>query len=94
MEIKNLINSFAGKIMISIILGIGFATIFKKTCIDKSCLTFHGPVINLEKFHKHGEKCYKYKLNTVKCDKLKQIIDIKNPPEELNPSYFSLGNLF
>jgi hypothetical protein len=94
MEIKNLINSNVGKIMISIILGIGIAVMFKTTCLDKNCITFHGPIIPAitEKIQKHGEKCYRYKLKTVPCDNLKEIIEIKNPevmPLDEKSSIFS-----
>ena len=53
-----------GKIFISIFLGLGLATLFRKVCNDKNCLVFHGPVISEidGKTYQFGESCYKYEL--------------------------------
>jgi hypothetical protein len=69
----------------SIILGLGFATLFRKVCTEKNCLMFNGPIISdLEgKIYKHGDKCYKYSSNTDKCDSTKKQVDLMNKePEE------------
>jgi hypothetical protein len=78
MHIKRLITSPVGKIVISILLGIGLATMFRKACNDRNCIIFNGPVItDVEgKIYKHDNKCYKYTTESVRCDKTKQIIDI------------------
>jgi hypothetical protein len=75
---KRLLNTPLGKILISIILGIGLATLFRKVCTDKNCIVFHGPVINNieDKIYGHGDKCYKYKVIPDTCNPMKRIIDI------------------
>lgn len=87
MNIKRLINSPIGKIIISIILGLGLATIFRKACKDKNCITFNGPIISTVegKIYKHGDKCYNFSATSEKCDNSKKIIDI-GEPEQLSPS--------
>jgi hypothetical protein len=83
MNFKRLLNSELGKNIISILLGIGLATLFRKVCNDKNCIVFNGPVISEfeGKIYKHGEKCYKYDIHPDKCDSTKKVIDIA-PPEQ------------
>jgi hypothetical protein len=87
MNFKRLLTTPLGQIMISIILGLGLATLFRKACDDKNCIVFNGPVIKeIEgKIYKHGEKCYKYSSVSDKCDSTKRVIEISEPkPEEKN----------
>jgi hypothetical protein len=87
MNFKRLLNTPLGKIFISIILGIGLATLFRKVCTDKNCINFNGPIISdfEKKIYKHGEKCYKYTTNSDTCDPLKRVIDISDPIEKETP---------
>lgn len=85
MNFKRLLNTPFGRILISIILGIGLATLFRKVCKDKNCIIFNGPVISEfdDKIYKHGEKCYKYTTVSDVCNPIKRIIDIGDPiPKE------------
>lgn len=77
MNLQRLLNSESGKFVISIVLGLGLATLFRKVCTDKNCISFHGPVISEEDIYKHDEKCQKYVLQSTKCDSTKKIIDIE-----------------
>ena len=67
-----------GKLMISVLLGLGLATLFRKVCTDKNCIRFNGPVITdvQGKTYKHGEKCYQYTSNATKCDPKKKVMDM------------------
>jgi hypothetical protein len=38
--IKSLLNSTKGKIIVSILLGFGIATLFRKSCENRKCLVF------------------------------------------------------
>lgn len=78
MDIKKFMNTDTGKTIISILLGFGLATLFRKVCNDKNCITFSGPIISdiEDKVYKHGNKCYKYNAISEKCDSTKRIIDI------------------
>lgn len=67
-----------GRIIISLLLGLGLATMFRKACTDGSCLSFNGPVISEVdgKTYKFGEYCYKYELFPATCDSTRRTIDI------------------
>jgi hypothetical protein len=84
MNFKRLLYTDLGRIFISIILGLGLATLFRKICTEKNCIRFNGPIISdLEgKIYKHGDKCYKYSTETDRCDSTKRQIDLMdNSPE-------------
>lgn len=85
MQIKVLLNSPMGKIFISILLGLGLATMFRTVCEEKKCIRFAGPVISEVdgKIFKHGEKCYKYDVESSgKCDETKKVLDIQVKQKE------------
>ena len=46
MNFNRLLNTKLGVFFISIILGLGLATLFRKVCNDKSCIIFNGPIIS------------------------------------------------
>uniref|UniRef100_A0A6C0D3J4 Uncharacterized protein n=1 Tax=viral metagenome TaxID=1070528 RepID=A0A6C0D3J4_9ZZZZ len=84
MNFKRLLNTPVGRNIISILLGIGLATLFRRACTDKNCTVFNGPVISeIEgKVYKHGEKCYKYSTVSEKCDPMKRVVDIREKSDE------------
>ena len=78
LNIKRLLNTDLGRFFISVIIGIGLATLFRKSCTDKNCIVFDGPVISEVdgKIFKFGEFCYKYDLRPSKCDPTKKTVEI------------------
>ena len=74
MNLKNIIKSKVGKIIMSIILGLGLATIFRGYCYEKKCLVFLSKKPkNIEnKIFKEDNKCYKYKLKSTSCESKKK----------------------
>lgn len=78
MNFKRLLHTSLGQTIISIVLGIGLASLFRKVCTDKNCIVFNGPIIGdiEDKIFKHGDKCYKYKPTPDKCDTTKKIVDV------------------
>jgi len=84
MNFKRLLNTELGRILISILLGLGLASLFRKVCNDRDCIIFNGPVITeLEgKTYKYGEHCYQYSMHADKCDPNKRIIEISSKEEE------------
>lgn len=88
-NIGQALRSPAGKAFISVILGIGLASMFRKVCNDKNCITFKGAVIQTvdEKIYQYGDHCYKYTSQPVKCDPTKKIVDIASPENVFDPSY-------
>jgi len=81
MHFRRLLNTALGKFMISILLGLGLATLFRKVCTDKNCISFNGPVISEVdgKIYQYGDKCYKYVAKAASCDSTKKIVDIASP---------------
>lgn len=77
MNLKRLLNTEIGISIISILLGIGLATLFRQVCTDKNCIVFNGPILDEinGKIFKFDERCYKYELEHAKCDANKQIVD-------------------
>ena len=84
MHFKRLLTTYLGKFFISLLLGLGLATIFRKVCKDKNCIDFKGPILgDIDgKIYKHGEKCYKYSTHTDKCDTTKRQIDLMDKDAE------------
>ena len=62
-----------GKILLSIIWGIGLATLFRKVCKGRSCIIMKGPKPNEvdNKVYRFNKKCYKYKAYSTTCKKKK-----------------------
>ena len=85
MNFKRLLNTELGRVFISILLGLGLATLFRKACEGKDCILFNGPVISEidGKTYKYGEHCYKYSLHSAKCDPIKKTVQFSGPKEEL-----------
>lgn len=67
--IQKLINSNAGKYIISILLGIGLSTLFRNACNDRKCIIFKAvsPENVKDKIFKVDKNCYKYTHEQVKC---------------------------
>ena len=78
LNFQRLLHTPLGKIIISILLGLGLSALFYQTCQGKNCIAFHGPVISDfdDKIYKHGDECFKYNVVSAPCDKRKNIIDI------------------
>ena len=79
-NLKNFLNSQKGRIIISILLGFGIATLFRKSCENRNCLVFKAPSINKikDKTFLFDEKCYKYTEKNVTCDNNKNVLKISN----------------
>ena len=77
MYLRRLIYGDVGKVVISIILGLGLATLFRKVCKDRDCIIFKAPDIKKIKnqIFKFDGKCYKFEENIEKCNKNKKIIE-------------------
>jgi hypothetical protein len=69
MYLDKFVHSNTGKILMSIILGIGLATFFRSVCIGRNCRVFSSPPIEEidEQTYKFNDKCYKYTAKTTSC---------------------------
>ena len=70
--LHNLINTLhtkLGKILVSILLGLGLASLFRNSCEKRNCLVFQAPPLDevKENTYKHDGKCYKFKEKSVNC---------------------------
>ena len=74
MYLKRLLYSKYSKVIISILLGIGLSTIFRKICNERNCLKFVAPNFNeiKGKTFKHNNECYKFQEKQATCNKEKK----------------------
>jgi hypothetical protein len=69
MYLGKFVHSETGKIIMSILLGFGLASLFRTVCKNKDCLIFHAPPLDQikNKIYKSGNKCVKYNPVATKC---------------------------
>ena len=79
-QLNRILNTTLGRIIISILLGLGLSTLFKKSCSGQSCITYHGPILGQidGKTYQYGEKCYQYTISPIKCHAQKKSVDFSN----------------
>ena len=78
--IKNIVKAMhtqQGKYLISIILGIGLASLFRKACKKRNCLVFRAPPLDevSSNVYSYDSKCYKFKEKAAKCNRNKKTVD-------------------
>ena len=76
-NVRKLIHSKVGQYIISILLGLGLATLFRKVCNDRNCLVFKAPKIDKidNQIFEFDDKCYKFTKKATTCDNSKKIVD-------------------
>jgi hypothetical protein len=64
------VHTQTGKLIMSILLGFGLASLFRTVCKNKECLIFHAPPLEQiqDKIYKNGDKCVKYSPVPTKCN--------------------------
>jgi hypothetical protein len=75
---KRFTDSLFGRILISVLLGLGLATLFRKVCKDRKCMIFRAPDISniKDKIFKYNNKCYQYTEKSQSCKtQNKKIVD-------------------
>ena len=78
--VNNLMYTSRGKFILSIIFGLGIATIFRKFCSGKNCYDFIGPDPkdldnSIYSYDSNNNKCYKVEQKVTSCDSNKKIIN-------------------
>ena len=71
------VHTETGKILMSVLLGFGLASLFRKVCKDKDCLIFHAPSLDDFKdkiYMNDSGKCVKYNPVASKCSTNSKII--------------------
>lgn len=70
MGIKDLLKSDTGSIIISVVLGLGLAALFRKACVDNKCIVVKGPKSDeIQNAYRMNGECYKYEPVYVECKK-------------------------
>jgi hypothetical protein len=69
MIIKRMLSDKFGSIMISVILGLGLAALFRRVCSGDGCVVVQAPSEKemRDYVYKIDASCYKYTPNVVSC---------------------------
>ena len=78
MYLDKFVHNNTGKIIMSILLGLGLATFFRAICRGKNCKIIKSPALEEieDQIYKFDDKCFKMEKNAVKCDNRKNIVKI------------------
>lgn len=76
LQLGKFVETQQGKVIMSVILGFGLATLFRQACKGRNCYLYHAPPLEdiQGQIYKHDNKCYKYNFESTKCDKSKRIV--------------------
>ena len=63
------LHTQTGKIVMSLLLGFGLASLFRTVCNNHNCLHFYAPPLDqfIDKIDKNNGKCVKYSPVATKC---------------------------
>lgn len=67
--ISQILENKIGQIILSVILGLGLAAVFRKVCKGNNCVVIEGPKVSetSKYFYKIDESCYKYTPYVTHC---------------------------
>ena len=79
LSLESLMKTSKGKVIFSVLLGFGIATLFRKACKERNCIVFKFPPLSniANKIYMQNNNCIKYKSENVKCNKDKVILNIE-----------------
>ena len=71
------LNTETGKKIMSILLGFGLASLFRKACKDRNCFIFKGPPLDeiKDNIYKYEKDCYTFNENLIKCGNKEKSIE-------------------
>lgn len=69
MLVKGILQDRVGSIVISILLGLGLAALFRRACSGSSCIVIKAPKMDEvnKYYYKIEDNCYKYTPYVVDC---------------------------
>jgi len=78
MYLDKFINTQTGKIIMSILLGIGLATFFRAVCKGRYCRIISSPPIEEieNQTYKFNDSCYTFEKKAINCQTNKNIVKI------------------
>ena len=67
--INKVLDNNAGQIMISVLLGLGLAALFRKVCDNDNCIIINSPPKEEieKKVFSMNNRCYRYKPESTQC---------------------------
>jgi hypothetical protein len=70
LRLDKFIHSSTGKYLMSIILGLGLATLFRSVCQGNKCNIIKAPPLEEidGQIYKYEKKCFKIETNPIQCD--------------------------
>lgn len=76
MHLDKFINSKQGKYLMSILLGLGLASLFRTICKGSKCNVIKAPPMEEidGQIYKFDGKCYEMQTNPIKCDPKKKTL--------------------
>lgn len=77
-NVMKALHTTNGQYIISFILGIGLASLFRKVCKDRGCIVFKAPDFDdvTKNIYAYGDKCYTFKKSAVSCGGAEREINI------------------
>ena len=74
MHLGKFVHTETGKYMMSIIFGLGLASLFRVVCKDKNCIIYQAPPLEEidGQIYKYNNKCYKYTAESTQCSTTKK----------------------
>jgi hypothetical protein len=78
MHLEKFVHSTTGRIVMSILLGIGLATFFRSVCKGKRCRIMEAPPLEdiEDQTFKFDGKCFKIEKSAIKCDNKRTTVKI------------------
>lgn len=69
-DFSKFVHTKNGRVILSILLGLGLSSLFRKSCKNRNCIVFKAPAIKdiKDKTFEFNNKCYKYTEKNIKCD--------------------------
>jgi len=67
--LNKILKEKQGKIILSILWGLGLATLFRRVCKGRNCIVIKGPKPNKvdDKIFRFNKKCFKYNSEATTC---------------------------
>jgi len=74
------VHSQTGKYVMSVLIGLGLASLFRSVCKGKNCVLFYAPPLEelKGKIYKNGsDKCVRFNAIVTKCDSKKKTVEFE-----------------
>jgi|TARA_A100001015_G_C14563093_1_gene546127 hypothetical protein len=75
-KIDEFFKTKTGMNMLSVLLGLGIAGMFKMSCDNRSCLVYRAGDLSENKIFKYNDQCYEATEKIETCDNNRHIIDV------------------